>query len=333
MGILKINGFVELKQFWPTATSDADTTKVLVNVNENSFSFQPYPGVDFQETKIFEDAEVRGKGVTKVIKNGKVTIRLQGADAPELHFRPVLGNGYTQDQRDEFKKYNEEYRQYWGETATVKLFELLSKDQKEALPCFVETNVEHPNDVCDVYGRIVGDIIITIDGRELYINHWLVAQGYAFPSFYSSMKNHEIKIYLPLIDKARAEENNIYAKYSQEFKDFNFDMIYRKGAQPDPVGDNKSPVQFPKLFRRFATYSAMKKANITTSSFEKFLSDANDGCFETNDFIENNVHSAKRYILSDFVQSDEFTSKPEGLVFLEKPSTLVDSNGNKITEW
>ncbi len=333
MGILKIEGSMELKQFWPKGTSDADTTKVVLNVNENSFSFQPHPGADFHPTKVFEGAKVLGNGATEVIRNGKVTIRLQGADAPELHFRPVLGKGHTPAQRNEFKKYNEDYRQYWGETATVKLLDLLSGEHQDTLSCLVETNVEHPNDVCDVYGRIVGDVIVTVNGHTTNINHWLVEQGYAFPSFYSSMSDKEIKDYLVLVKKARIQKNNIWVKYSQEFKDFNFQMVFRKGVNPDPTADNKKPVQFPKLFRRFATYSATKKAKITKASFEKFLSDAKDGCFETNDFIDNGVHSAERYILSDFVKSNKFTSKPEGLVFSEKASTLVDSNGKKVTEW
>ena len=39
-------------------------------------------------------------------------------------------------------------------------------------------------------------------------------------------------------------------------------------------------------------------------------------------------------ILQEFLDADgHFSLRPEEMVFKEKPSTLVDANGEKITSW
>ena len=37
-GLLRVEGSVDLSQFWPDGDSDADTTKVLVQVDAGSFT-------------------------------------------------------------------------------------------------------------------------------------------------------------------------------------------------------------------------------------------------------------------------------------------------------
>ena len=40
MGTLRIKGTIELNQFWPLGSSDADTTKMKLIVGEDSFQFK-----------------------------------------------------------------------------------------------------------------------------------------------------------------------------------------------------------------------------------------------------------------------------------------------------
>jgi hypothetical protein len=53
-----------------------------------------------------------------------------------------------------------------------------------------------------------------------------------------------------------------------------------------------------------------------------------------NDFLINGVNSAKIFALDEFVSADNKVLKnPEEFVFKEKPGTLVNANGQKITKW
>ena len=36
-GLLEVSGTIDLSQFWPQGSSDADTTKVLVTIGDNAF--------------------------------------------------------------------------------------------------------------------------------------------------------------------------------------------------------------------------------------------------------------------------------------------------------
>ena len=107
-GLLTVSGSIELPQFWPTGGSDADTASITVN--SKSFEFTADPSKKPRRTRVFEGAKV---GTKLVIRGGgKVTVRLQGIDAPELHFPPVIKG---------VKGSGTKYRQLLGETSTAKL--------------------------------------------------------------------------------------------------------------------------------------------------------------------------------------------------------------------
>ena len=55
MGHLQVDGTLDLKQFWPTGTSDGDTAHVVVK----RISF------DGKVTHAFDGAQVRGRGTRK----------------------------------------------------------------------------------------------------------------------------------------------------------------------------------------------------------------------------------------------------------------------------
>jgi len=77
---------------------------------------------------------------------------------------------------------------------------------QQQLPCIVVTQVDAPNDVFDVYGRFIGTIfirdqngteeVLADDGQATMkatdVNLHCVHQGWAFPTFYSSMAEEEI---------------------------------------------------------------------------------------------------------------------------------------------
>ena len=189
-GLLEVSGTIDLNQFWPIGESDADTVKVLLSGPE-AFTFRSDPDSEPRVTHAFDGAVIKGKTNTPAIKAEHVTIRLQGIDAPELHYRPTAPTinkiKPTPEQRAAFNKVNKNFRQKFGETAPVELKNHLGKAGHSPLRCVIRTAVDHPRDVFDTFGRLIGDVIITENGKELNTNLWLCERGWAFPTFYASM--------------------------------------------------------------------------------------------------------------------------------------------------
>ena len=89
-GQLEAVGRIDLHQFWPLGESDADTTKLVVRLAPSASRFRPALGRAFHVTRAFDDAIVIGKIRRPAIDaKGRVVVRLQGVDAPELHYRPA----------------------------------------------------------------------------------------------------------------------------------------------------------------------------------------------------------------------------------------------------
>jgi endonuclease YncB( thermonuclease family) len=333
-GLLKVAGTLDIDQFWPLGTSDADTTKILVGIGENAFQFRPSPSEDFQVTHAFENATVIGKSrKPPVDKKGRITVRLQGIDAPELHYRPQAAlkkSEQTDEQHKLYLKWNLEYRQYYGETATVALREFLLQANQNPLSCTITSLVDSPNDVFDTYGRLVGDVLVKVDTASININHWIVENGFAIPTFYTSMTETEITELTRLTKSAQSEERGFWADFTQKLTHFQWDLEFRgQGAKLNPSQDEGS-VFLPKLFRRQATYEVNKRAKMVTGSFLKYLKERPDGLHRTTEFLEQGSGAAPIYYLHQFLGSNRLKIEPTELVFREEPSRLIGPNGQDV---
>jgi endonuclease YncB( thermonuclease family) len=337
-GLLEVDGSIDLKQFWPDGRSDADTTKVVLN-GPNAIRFRKDSSSPFQPTHVFDNARVKGKTSKSPIKNGTVTIRLQGIDATELHYPPSPLS--TAEKRGlgaaQLKAYHDLvhfYRQLLGATSTKALLDFLSSTGQAALDCRVFTQVDTPNEVFDTYGRLVGDIELTVNGKLLNLNHWLVEHGWAYPAFYSSMTNDEINAILALAKSARSNKTPVWKFLSKIIGPFDFSLREPKVGDTSVLATDKGPVIFPKLFRRYASFSARKKAKITAQNFQAFLASSGgtpDFCFEIADFLANGVHSAVPHNFAEFVVSGKTIKfQPDSLVFKEAPSTLIGPDNKPI---
>ncbi len=338
VGLLKVSGTIDLKQFWPVGSSDADTAKILVTVGPDGFKFRPSPGAAWQNTNAFKNATVIGSVRKEPIDTkGRITVRLQGIDAPELHYTPPShlkdkknGKGRTKRQKELYKEVNEKYRQYLGETATVKLEKSLRStiNSGDIVSCTVQTAVDRPDEVFDTYGRFVGDIIV--NGRNM--NTWLVQQGLAYPAFYNSMSRDEIET---LIDAANNAWNNngpVWANLADYVGRLDWKLIYREHNK-HPVfnaANDTGPVVVPKLFRRLSTWEVNRYAKMVTAGFWSYLKAKNDTCYLTQEFIDEPT-AAPLYGLHDFVDHDGFvTVWPEDLVFREASSRLTGPGGSEV---
>lgn len=330
-GLLEVAGTLDISQFWPAGTSDADTTKILVKVGAGAFRYRKDAASNFKITHVFDDAEVKGKTTKPVLNSkGEITVRLQGIDAPELHYRPVAElkkAEQTEEQHELYLKWNLEYRQPLAESATIALTTLLQKVGSTIIPCTVRSFADEPNDVFDTYGRLVGEIFVKVGSKEVSINTWLVENGWALPAFYNSMSDTEITTLTDAADRAYENGLGVWPELADKVGRLNFEMEFRGKGEP-PANDS-GLVVVPKLFRRLAAFEVNKKARMASGSFGAYLAKKKDVCFETSDFLEQGSAAAVR-TLDEFVDGDgTILFWPEGLVFKDSPSRLIVPGGGK----
>lgn len=335
-GLLRVKGTIHLTQFWPVGNSDADTTKIQVTVDNNSFTFAA-DRQNFIATRAFDTAYVKGASRKKLIDaQNRITVRLQGVDATELHYRagPLQKKDHLDLSAAKRETYNNlngtERRQYLAETSTVALSKKLKEFGGDTIDCIMDSFVDHPFEVVDTYGRFVGNIKVG-SGFTTDINVWLVEQGWCYPTFYSSMENEEIETLLTAMK--RAGKKHVWKFYATDLSAFDPDLIYRKPPTVARPAQDKGPVLMPKIFRRQVSYRMEKAAKIFSGTFKKYLEGKPDSLFELKDFLHSGVHSAQTRTLSEFVAGTSFTAKPQDLVFREKYSTVVSEAGKVIKDF
>ena len=321
-GLFRVKGTIDVRQFWPQGNSDADTVKVQVAFNGFEFTPDVKHNTPFQVTHVFDDAVIHGAVEKKAVHDGKVTIRMEHLDAPELHYAaPFKG---TRD-----------YRQYFGETATTKLCDIFASFNQDPVPCHVYSMVDYPNEVFDTYGRIIGQIFADPDGRNFNINQWLIEQGWAFPSIYNSASLDEITETLQHAQEARSEKRGVWAYLASEVANPDFSLFFRSKGTPHPEADI-GPLVMPKLFRRQVQWHVSQIDSKRQMTFAEYLRTLSDGWVKMSAFLDD-VHlkpSQKSSQLSCLVDAaGKFELEPQDIVFFEKPSTVVDARGKKITSW
>jgi endonuclease YncB( thermonuclease family) len=346
MGTLRIHGIIDIAQFWPNGSSDADTTKIKLIVGKNSFEYKEDNENKFSTTNAFRNAISKGQGAKPVINTSKrdgtqtITVRLQGVDAPELHYRaaPLKKTSDISDKmRSRFNLLNEERRQCFAESSTFALAKHLEQyvDEDGFVPAIFESNVEKPFEVVDTYGRFIGNIVV---GEKKDINVWLVQNGWGVPAFYTSMTINEMDVFTKAWMKGKLKAGRVGKAISGDANNFDWDLIYRKPSNEIDfkLGHDKGEVLMPKLFRRQTTWMVSKKAGVISSKvkFQSFLKKSPDQLILVSDLLSEGIHAATVYNLHDFVDENNIILKhPEEFVFREKPGTLVNPNGAKITKW
>jgi endonuclease YncB( thermonuclease family) len=327
-GELRVSGEIDLSQFWPGGKSDADT--VTVKATKFEFSSDPSKKL-FKPTTAFQGASIgtsKGKPQLVIRKDGKITIRLQGIDATELHYKEYGKGGL---------KGNVEYRQPLAETATTKLHDLLASSGSGKVSCTVTTRVDLPNQVFDKFRRFVGDISVTIGSAKINLNHWLVEQGWAFPAFYNTMRNDEINAILKLAKNAKqaaGAQKRVWGQLRAHVGAINQRMKYRSHGKPNPVGDI-GRVVIPKLFRRRVNFTIDTINNLTSDTFPVYLGKLKDDRWvKTAAFLKNRGTKPNISLEPPLNTSSDFQAKPEDLVISEKgTSPLVGPTGKKVTAW
>jgi endonuclease YncB( thermonuclease family) len=341
MGLLRVNGTIDVAQFWPLGSSDADTAVIIVGVNaKNAFQFQETPGTKFKTTHAFDGALVHGKEGAKapIDTQGRLRVRLQGIDAPELHYEPAplgksLKASLSQTVIAAYSTLTRKYRQHWGESAALALFHFLRKANKAVIPCTVTTVVAEPTDVFDTYGRLVGDIWVRVGGQQTDVNLWLVREGWVYPSFYDSMKATEINAVLSAWKSGKAK-GRVAKDLSPTVGKLDFSLVYRSGTHLHVVsGADKGPVLYPKMFRRLVTWSVERKAGVTSQSFKQFVASGGDKYRKLGDYVAHGAGS-KMYALDTLLTAGGASNlRPESTVFHEDPNSQLKKDNKIVHTW
>ena len=338
---LEMTGTLDLQQFWPDGSSDADTTKLLLSVKPGSTRIQLAGKKQFQATNAYDKAVyVTGKDKktgllqTKPLVNKNIIkIRLQRIDAPELHYRPdTRGSDGTLKKTGLVK----EYRQNQAETAVVKLAKYLKSFGSNTLDCTFTSELKKddgPGAAVDKYGRFVGDVILK-DGTNL--NLWLLEQGLAVIALYDSMLPQEIDESVAAWQTGRKARGSIAKHYSSTFGVFDPALVVRpKGSPVQSEGTRK--FIHPKFYRRLTTWWAFEQAQIFKGDFSDWLTDKAESCWYLPEFREMNK-KAQKYLLYDRdFDGDGVGWEPEDFIFAESPSSIQNVNPAgelvNITRW
>jgi endonuclease YncB( thermonuclease family) len=334
MATLKITGKIAISQFWPEGKSDADTTNLKMKVD----GFQFKTNGPFKPTAAYINTEISVQGKKKSIISYEgqarqhINVRLQGIDAPELHYRIYAPSEIGKYKSNAvFKELNKhEYRQFMSENATVALGNHLKPfaDVNGEVACyFISENLNEPKDVLDVYGRFVGDIVISQNNQNININQWLLQENWVLPAYYNSMLPNEITT-LETIYQQSIVKQRISKQYTNKINAASFDFNLRfREPNINPVVNSQADtgkVIFPKMFRRLCPYWIKKKAGIENITFEKYLknSDSSDGLHFRSNFLQNG-NAATKLTLSKIYANDKLDYqgtevKPNDIVFIEK---------------
>lgn len=326
MGLLIVTGFLKVGQFWPTGSSDADTLRISLR-GPAPFAFQSDSVTSPRATRAFEGAFVRVKGRKQSVlgPDGTLRVRLQGVDAPELHYRPASRL--------------KELRQHYAESATCALAGHLRRVfGRDRLECRLETQVAEPNDVFDMYARFIGDVIVAQDGKDLNLNQWLVVQGWAVPSFYNSMTNEEIRELTKLAEQAREARAGVWKRggYTTVLRDLDRSLTYRKptgGLEPDA-----GPLILPKLFRRQYMWRGEQDLGTTRAeTLRDYLLEPSpskrDKFVDAAKFLADGVNAPVRD-LGEAIRSDNRLGlRPERIVFMEADANLYGPDGKVVRDW
>ena len=351
-GLLRIAGTIDLSQFWPDGASDVDTAWVVVNAEGFEFSPDGSPQA-FRRTRVFDNAHLGGKNVVKTGR--RVTVRIQGIDAPELHCPPGVRKPKGFPKSETLKGNGGTFRQLQGETSTADLAaHVTAKGQPKVVPCQVTTRINVPNDAFDMFGRLVGDISFRLSGNIVSISHLSAKNGWALPAYYNSMNPDEILTLHALFEEARKSNRGIWRHFNKSVGEVNL-LKFREGGafgKKERMAD-QGPFLVPKVFRRQLRYSVLQQNNLAPKTFRDYLAGkplkghAEKGTKDAwttraklpaNPLMKKPTKAPNDSLAGLLSAGNKFpagkgTNRPGDIVFFEQPSTLRDKDGKPITKW
>jgi endonuclease YncB( thermonuclease family) len=269
-GLLELHGTLDLAQLWPEGHGDADTFQIAPA--PLAFRWRPHPTVRVVVLRTLEHAVVEGRFARPVVDRGHVTVRLQGVDAPELH----------------------ELRAW-----------LFRGAKKSVLPVLVRRAVAVPTQAFDMYGRLVGELLVPGPRGERSVNAWLAEHGWALPTLYASMTSAARAQITDLARAASRARRGAWAHHTPNLAAFDPDLVFR----PAPASaHDRGRVILPTLFRRLSMHAS--------------LADTPDRAWLASELTAEGER-ARLYGWHELVSaSGRFRVAPEDIVLRDRPAAL-----------
>lgn len=248
-------------------------------------------------------------------KSGGVQLRLDSIDTLETHYRPNVGAIGIQHQPKKF-----------ADAASARLLDILGFDSstvergkaekvKQAVPDRVPGYIM--TRFADVYGRAVAFACKgksdKPDGEPIFVdkslirltaNYQLLAEGLAYPTFYSKLYVDLRRELTAAVTKARSKKLGLWV---EDATNTGFNLTSLK-----TITDEVEIL--PKLFRRLLSYLAINDDSVELDGFAQFLEANKDRILILSEGRMtgfDNVVEIEGQIL-------KLTEKPENLVFFEK---------------
>jgi endonuclease YncB( thermonuclease family) len=255
----------------------------------------------------------------RIAKDGTVQLRLEGIDAPELHYGS-FGQPLGRESRDKLLQLaGFEHVKYANEQKIQ-----VSASEPESIPATILSQRS------DVNGRPVAYLFLTtasystiqdsdqdllwanlsVTSLKNSLNYQMVELGLAYPIFYSSMPTNYLNLFKETAIQSRQETKGVWQlDQSQEFRLVNYESITESGD-----------LIFPKLFRRSIDY--LKSVE---EGYKGNLSDWIQWISSQNSRNENDkvlVNNQMEFYLSDLIvqRNDRVVLKTDilDMVFVEK---------------
>ena len=224
-----LRGTLDTTQFYPSGSSDADTLHIAI-----------------------ERLPRRRPARLVIDSEGRVTVRLRGVDAPELHERPRCPMGLSRKEREAFMAHAATFRQPYAMRSVSRFRTWLAPGENTLVRC--ELRGESFATACDAYGRLIADLFVRGDNANL----WLVRRGHAFPALYRSIPEAvRGQIRRAARDAAEARRG-VWARFTREVDAFDPALRF-----PVRVGEeDRGAILWPKLFRRLCAWYVAKRAGL-----------------------------------------------------------------------
>lgn len=357
MGLVEIDGKVDVFQYWPNGGSDVDTLKFVPD-----FPSARYHGdggsadvaAFFQKGGMFlpDDDKPGQEKFRSIVRKGgglSLSIRLQGIDAPELHYAPNFREGmfdgdfsrwiarHLSRQKSYRQPYGKLCADFFGKGVRRQLgLETIDEDAPERLvDAKLTIHADGINQAVDVFGRVVGYVALRTAHGEVLLNDYALSEGFAFCSFYGSMRIDEMNRLSALFaahGTGGTPKSQLRGNFSRQLRDFEPDLWTTKSMRDTDRDDNgadafRSKCFDPKLFRRCVDWVGRREALGETVPLLDYMRSNNENVATLEDFIDagGDWLAARKIAMGSLVEeTGAFSRLPGEVVFEARPVTVVD---------
>ncbi|MES0041881.1 hypothetical protein [Mesorhizobium sp. M0091] len=357
MGIVDIQGKVDVFQYWPHGSSDVDTLKFIPDLASAQYvgdGASTNVGAFFERGGTFQPddnnpGEEKFKSILRKAGGVSLSVRLQGIDAPETHYSPNYREGmFDGDYAKWIAKHiarQKSYRQPYGKLCTdlfanglrtqLGIGSFNSATPEVLVDAKVRILADGIDGAVDVFGRVLGYVTLIGNGLEIVLNDHALTQGFAFCSFYGSMAIDEMKRLSDLFathGEGGAQKSQLRSNVSGQLRDFEYELWTTKSMRDTDRDDNgadsfRSKCFDPKLFRRCIDWVGRKEALGESTALLDYMRSNDEDIVLLSDFVaaKGDWNKSRKFALGFLIAKDgAFSYKTGEVVFESRPVEIVN---------